>query len=113
MISPSLTGSYFLRPKHHFIYNKSPWHSSISLHQGDLFCFLLSPKFLLRPVLRHTLYLRKCLGFIPQKIKFIRSTSNRTAAMATQNPILSPAKQSVPNNVIHNVVHVTVPSLLL
>ncbi len=39
MISPSLTGSYFLRPKHHFIYNKSPWHSSISLHQGDLFCF--------------------------------------------------------------------------
>ncbi len=39
MISPSLTGSCFLRSKHHFIYNKSPWYSSISLHQGDLFCF--------------------------------------------------------------------------
>ena len=39
MISPSLTGSYFLRPKHHFIYNKSPWHSSISLHRGGFVLF--------------------------------------------------------------------------
>ena len=41
-----------------------------------------------------------CLGFIPQNITFIRITISKTAAIATQKPILSPSHWVVPKRVI-------------
>ena len=41
-------------------------------------------------------------GFIPQNTTFISITINSTAAIDTQNPMLSPNHSQVPKSVIHN-----------